>query len=64
MPGQWEANAVDLHIGNTLRLEMTPRWMRILLGEHTCGNTLARLLANLQHRFDAQTRLASPVATP
>jgi len=60
--GQWEANAVDLHVGHTLRLEMAPRWMRILLGEHTCGNTLARLLANLQHRFDAQTRLASPVA--
>lgn len=54
---QWEANAVDLHVGHTLRLEITPDWMRIMLGEHTCGNTLARLLANFQHRFDAQTRL-------
>lgn len=55
---QWEANAVDLHVGQTLRLEITPRWMRVLLDANTCGNTLARLLTNLQHRFNAQTRLA------
>jgi hypothetical protein len=55
---QWEANAVDLHVGQTLRLEVTPRWLRVLLGEHTCGNTLARLITNLQHRFDAEARLA------
>jgi hypothetical protein len=55
---QWEANAVDLHVGQTLRLEVTPRWLRVLLGEHTCGNTLARLITNLQHRFNAESRLA------
>ncbi len=55
---QWEANAVDLHVGHTLRVEITPDWMRVLLGERTCGNTLARLVANLQHRFDARTHLA------
>jgi hypothetical protein len=60
--GQWEANAVDLHVGNTLRLEIAPEWMRVLLGEQTCGNTLARLLANFQHRFHAQTQLASTAA--
>jgi len=59
---QWEANAVDLHVGHTLRLEITPDWMRILLGERTCGNTLARLVANLQHRFDARTRLEPAIA--
>jgi len=57
--GYWEANAVDLHVGHSLRLEITPDWLRVLLGEHTCGNTLARLIANFQHRFDAQTQLAA-----
>jgi hypothetical protein len=60
LPGQWEANAVDLHVGHPVRLELTSRWLRVLLGPHTCGNTLARLVANLQHRFDA--RLQPPVA--
>lgn len=55
---EWEANAVDLHVGHTLRLEITPRWMRVLLDERTCGNTLARLVTNLQHRFHAEIRLA------
>jgi hypothetical protein len=54
---QWEANAVDLHVGQTLRLEITPEWIRVLLDEHTCGNTLARLVANLQQHFDARVRV-------
>jgi hypothetical protein len=57
---QWEANAVDLHVGQPLRLEITPRWIRVMLDEHTCGNTLARLVANLQQHFDA--RAALPLA--
>jgi hypothetical protein len=59
---EWEANAVDLHVGQTLRLEITPQWMRVLLDGRTCGNTLARLVTNLQHRFHAQTEL-QPVAS-
>jgi hypothetical protein len=58
----WEANAVDLHVGETLRLEITPHWMRVLLDGATCGNTLARLVTNLQHRFHAQTQLELPLA--
>lgn len=60
--GQWEANAVDLHVGHPLRLEVTSTWLRVLLDPDTCGNTLARLVANLQHRFDARTQLSPPVA--
>lgn len=60
--GQWEANAVDLHVGHVVRLEITSRWMRVLLDDTACGNTLARLIANLQHRFDARTELPSPAA--
>jgi hypothetical protein len=58
--GQWEANAVDLHVGHVLRLEFTSRWLRVMLEPGTCGNTLARLVANLQHRFDARVQL--PIA--
>lgn len=58
--GQWEANAVDLHVGHEVRLELSSHRLRVLLGPETCGNTLARLVANLQHRFDARTHL--PVA--
>lgn len=58
--GQWEANAVDLHVGHPVRLEITSHWLRVLLGPETCGNTLARLVANLQHRFDARTHLPLP----
>jgi len=61
-PGQWEANAVDLHVGHAITLEITSQWLRVLLGPHTCGNTLARLVANLQHRFDA--RVAVPLPSP
>jgi hypothetical protein len=59
--GQWEANTVDLHVGHPLCLEITSRWLRVLLGPDTCGNTLARLIANLQHRFDARTHVPLPV---
>lgn len=55
--GFWEANAVDLHVGQTLRLEVTPEEIRVLLPDQTCGNTLARLLVNLQHHFDAHVSL-------
>jgi hypothetical protein len=60
--GQWEANAVDLHVGHPLRFEITSSWLRVLLSPDTCGNTLARLVANLQHRFDARTHLRPTVS--
>ena len=59
---QWEANAVDLHVGHPLRLEISPKWIRVMLGPDTCGNTLARLVANLQHRFDARISAPLPAA--
>lgn len=61
-PGQWEANAVDLHVGDVIRLEITSEWIRVLLGSTTCGNTLARLVANLQHRFDARSVISNVAA--
>lgn len=52
--------AVDLHVGQRLRLEVGTRWLRIFLGPGTCGNTVARLVTNLQHRFDAGISFDDP----
>jgi hypothetical protein len=56
---EWEANAVDLHVGQPLRLEISPHRVRLLLDEDTCGNTLARMLTNLQRHLDARSQLAA-----
>jgi hypothetical protein len=45
--------AVDLHTGAPLRMDLTPSWMRIYLGHGLCGNTLARFITNLQRAYDA-----------
>ncbi len=51
--------AVDLHVGQALRLDITPHWVRIYLSAGACGNTVARLATNLQHRFDGALRLVA-----
>ncbi len=58
----YEAEVVDLHIGRTFRLEVNPNRLRLILPRHTCGNTVLRLLTNLQHRFDAQISTDGPDA--
>ncbi|MFJ8990540.1 hypothetical protein ACIRQH_09215 [Streptomyces sp. NPDC102279] len=52
--------AVDLHVGHSLRMEIGRQWMRIYIGVGTCGNTIARLVSNLQHRFDSQLEFIDP----
>lgn len=52
--------AVDLHVGQRLRLELTDAWLRVLLEEGACGNTVARLVSNLQHTVDAQVAFDDP----
>lgn len=42
--------AVDLHTGAPLDFEITAGWMRVYLFKRCCGNTILRLLANLQAR--------------
>jgi hypothetical protein len=56
---EWEANAIDLHVGQPLRLEISPYRVRVVLTETTCGNTLARLLTNLQQHLDARVRMVA-----
>jgi hypothetical protein len=52
--------AVDMHTGSRLRFDVTPDFMRIYLGPHACGNTVARLLRNLQAHVDATIRINLP----
>lgn len=48
---------VDLHTGDAINLEVSPLLIRIYLPKGSCGNTILRLYANLQHRFDSAIRL-------
>jgi hypothetical protein len=45
--------AVDLHTGAPLRLDLTPLWIRLYLPQGLCGNTLARFVTNLQRSYNA-----------
>ncbi len=47
-----EIEAVDLHVGQQLRFDINPEWLRVYLFAGGCGNTIARLASNLQHYFD------------
>lgn len=58
--GVAEVEAVDLHVGQRLRMDIGDRWMRVYLEAGSCGNTIARLISNLQHRFDGALSLADP----
>jgi len=55
-----EVDAVDLHVGQRLRMDIGPTWMRVYLERGACGNTVARLVSNLQHRFDSALHLVDP----
>jgi hypothetical protein len=52
--------AVDLHVGQRLSMELGYDWMRVYLHEGSCGNTVARLISNLQTRFDGALSLTHP----
>ena len=52
--------AVDLHVGERLGIEVGRDWMRVYLHAGSCGNTVARLVSNLQTRFDGALSLTHP----
>ncbi len=54
--------AVDLHTGSRLRLDVSPNYIRFYLGRQACGNTVARLVRNLQSHVDSTIRLQIPYA--
>ncbi|MGD6848815.1 hypothetical protein [Rossellomorea aquimaris] len=57
---QYRVYAVDIHngnMGNKLTFEITSDYIRVSLPKHSCGNTLLRLFANLNHYVDAMARM-------
>jgi hypothetical protein len=52
-----QIEAVDLHTASRLRLDVTPEFMRIYLGPTACGNTVARILRNIQGHVNSMIRL-------
>jgi len=54
--GQYSVPAVDLHEGSAINFEITPYMMRIYLEPGSCGNTIMRLITNLQTHYSAQTK--------
>jgi hypothetical protein len=54
------AEAVDLHVGQRIGIELGRDWMRVYLHAGSCGNTVARLISNLQTRFDGALTLTHP----
>jgi hypothetical protein len=58
--GVAEIEAVDLHVGQRLGIDVGEDWMRIYLQAGGCGNTVARLVSNLQHRFDGALSMVDP----
>jgi len=55
---------VDLHTGSRLRFDLTPHFMRIYLAPRACGNTVARLLRNLQAHVDSSIQIRVPAPEP
>lgn len=54
--------AVDLHVGRQMSFEITPRYMRIYLTKGCCGNSLARIVSQLQRCLDSRLRTAEDAA--
>jgi hypothetical protein len=52
--------AADLHVGQRIGIELGHDWMRVYLHAGSCGNTVARLISNLQTRFDGALTLTHP----
>jgi len=53
----YKAVCVDLHTAHKLTIEVTPEWMRIYLPYGACGNTVLRLLTNIQQYYDSEAML-------
>lgn len=59
-----QIDGVDLHSGSRLRMDVTTAYLRIYLGSNSCGNTVARLLRNLQAHISSVISLHLPDAEP
>ena len=54
--GYYNVAGLDLHTGDPINFEIADDMMRVYLSEGSCGNTVMRLLCNLQDRFGTHIR--------
>ena len=54
--GYYNVAGIDLHTGDSINFEIADDMMRVYLSEGSCGNTVMRLLCNLQDRFGTRIR--------
>jgi len=52
--GYFGVLAIDLHTGSPIDFEISGDMMRVYLDQGSCGNTVLRLLTNLQMHHDAK----------
>lgn len=57
--GRVDVEAIDLHTGDPLSVEITAKWMRVYLPRGSCGNVVARLYTNLQHTLHSDIDLVT-----
>ena len=55
--GQYSVQALDLHVGSTLRFDVSNGFIRVYLPEEACGNTVTRLFTNIQRHIDSRAVL-------
>lgn len=58
------AEVVDLHIGEVFSMDIGLDYVRVYLSDAACGNTVMRLVANLQRHYDATATLAGATSAP
>ena len=49
----FRVNAVDLHVGQRVQVEIAPRFIRYYLPAGSCANSVVRLFTNLQRHHDS-----------
>ena len=60
----YRVEGVDLHVGQTVRFEVTPAFVRLYLPQGACGNTAMRVYTNLQHHYDSLVSAVDGRNTP
>lgn len=53
----YSVRAVDLHVGSMVRFEVTDGFLRAYMSKDACGNTVARLFANIQRHVDSEAEI-------
>ena len=54
--GYFKITAVDMHAGTPINFDIADDLMRVYLFKGSCGNTILRLLTNLQMHYDSRVR--------